>query len=211
MYREYSDRERRADALVHCIGLIAGLIAVTVMVSYATLLLPGTTTASLIVYGLALLAMLACSAAYNLLPTPKWRQRFRRFDQAAIFLKIAGTYTPFAAVKLGGAVGISLLGFVWTISLTATVLKLVERRSRDALDLAVYLILGWAVLVVISPLSASVTKPVLLLLALGGCLYSVGVVFHVSDRVKYQNVIWHVFVLAASACHFGAVNAAMFG
>jgi hemolysin III len=145
-----------------------------------------------------------------MLPRSDWKQSLRRFDQAAIFLKIAGTYTPFAVVKLGGLTGAVLLSSVWAIALFAAALKLLGRQSRDALDIGLYLALGWAGLAVFGPLSAAVTAQVLMLLALGGILYSLGVVFHVWSTLKYQNAIWHGFVLAGTCCHFGAVNAAVF-
>ena len=210
MYHEYSRAETLADEIIHAIAVFSGLIGIVAMMTFAFSSLSALATASLAIYGSGVLLVFVCSAAYNLLPRSDWKQSLRRFDQAAIFLKIAGTYTPFAAVKLGGLIGGIFLSSVWAVALIAAALKLFGRQSRDALDIGLYLALGWAGLAVLGPLSACVTTPVLMLLALGGMLYSVGVIFHMWSTLKYQNAIWHSFVLAGTCCHFGAVNAAIF-
>lgn len=211
MYQVYTRSEMMADGAIHAVGIFGGIVSVFAMMWFAIATLPALATASLAVYGVGLIAMLACSAAYNMHSTSTWRTLLRRVDQTAIFLKIAGTYTPFAVVKMGGATGMALLASVWTVALLAGALKLFQHRSRDALDIALYLALGWAGLAALGPLSASLTAPVLALLAIGGGFYSIGVIFHVWNGLKYQNVIWHAFVLAGTCCHFGAVNIAVFG
>jgi hemolysin III len=125
-------------------------------------------------------------------------------------LKIAGTYTPFAIVKMGGLAGFGLLAAVWAVALIGAGAKLLLTASWDRLAIALYLVLGWAVLTVIQPLAQSLPFGALLLLGLGGGLYSVGVIFHVWNGLPYQKAIWHLFVLAGTACHFGAVTRAVF-
>jgi hemolysin III len=126
-------------------------------------------------------------------------------------LKIAGTYTPFAIVNVGGIIGYALLSLVWVVALVGAGAKLLLASSWDRTAIVVYLALGWSVLTVIQPLSQSVPINALLLLCLGGGLYSVGVIFHVWRSLPYQNAIWHLFVLAGTACHFAAVTQAVFG
>lgn len=206
----YTAGERIADGVIHAVGLTAGLAAVTIMMVVAIPSLSVPASVSLAVYGLAMLAMFGCSAAYHLVPAPAWKSRLRRLDQAAIFLKIAGTYTPFAAIKMGGAAGYALLSSVWVIALLGAAGKLLLASRWDRTAIVLYLALGWAALIALQPLTESVPVAALALLAIGGGLYSVGVIFHVWHSLPYQNAIWHVFVLAGTGCHFGAVTSAVF-
>jgi len=211
MERNVTRGERHADGIVHLTGLAVGLIGVAVMLVQALRHLSVPSTACLAVYGTGLMAMLACSATYHMLAAPAWKEVCRRCDHAAIFLKIAGTYTPFAVVNMGGIAGYALLGVVWGVALVGAAAKLLLAHTWDRLAIALYLALGWAVLTVFPPLIASVPAAALALLGIGGVLYSVGVLFHVWTRLPYHNAIWHLFVLAGSACHFGAVMQAVFG
>ncbi|MEQ8356481.1 MAG: hemolysin III family protein [Kiloniellaceae bacterium] len=204
-YPRYSRAERLADAAVHILGLIFGLAA---CVSLAVVALPshdGLLMFALGLYGLGLLAMLVCSTLYNLSGPSRHKALFRRLDHAAIFVMIAGTYTPFTLIALGGAWGLGLLAFVWTVALCGVVLKLFWPQRLDRLSVFAYLLLGWSILVGLDPLWGALSAAGLTLLAAGGLLYSLGVVFHLWNRLPYQNAIWHVFVLAAAACHFTAV------
>jgi hemolysin III len=203
--------ERTADSIVHVTGVTAGLIAVSAMLVQGFRYLPMPSTASLAIYGAGMLAMLGCSAAYHMVAVPSWKGVLKRFDHAAIFLKIAGTYTPFAIVNIGGIIGYALLSLVWAVALVGAGAKLLLASNWDRTAIVVYLALGWSVLTVVQPLSQSVPMDALLLLCLGGALYSVGVIFHVWRSLPYHNAIWHLFVLAGTACHFAAVTQAVFG
>ena len=155
------------------------------------------------------MAMLACSALYNLTPEGARKRLFRRLDHAAIFLMIAGTYTPFALVAVGGSLGTGLLALVWTAAAGGAAAELLRLRRHDGLSVAAYLLLGWSVLPALGPLSAALSPAGLALLVAGGVLYSVGVVFHLWTRLPYHNAVWHGFVLAAAACHYAAVLRAL--
>lgn len=201
----YTPAERIADAVVHGLGLAFGLLA---CLTLAVIVVPKGDLRLLLavtLYGLGLLAMLGCSALYNLARNPARREIFRRFDHAAIFVMIAGTYTPFTMIALGGAWGYGLLSFVWSVACAGVVLKLAWPRRFERLSLAAYLLLGWSIVVVLDPLLAAVSTTGIALLFAGGLLYSLGVVFHLWSRLPYQNAIWHAFVLAAAVCHFTAV------
>lgn len=210
-YPLYTPGERLADGIVHVTGVGAGLIAVAAMLAFAVPSQPAPALASLAVYGATLIAMFACSAAYNMVPAPRWKGVLRRFDHAAIFLKIAGTYTPFAVVKMEGLASAALLGSVWTVALLGAIGKLVLIDHWERTAIALYLALGWVGVLAFKPLAATLTLTVFVLLGLGGVLYSLGVIFHVWRSLPYQNAIWHVFVLAATACHFAAVVTAVLG
>jgi len=201
----YHRAEWIADAIVHVVGLAFGLAA---CVAIAVLAIPqagALRLASLGLYAFGLIAMLGCSALYNLSGSETWKGVFRRFDHAAIFLMIAGTYSPFALIVMGGGWGVGVFLFVWIIAACGAAMKLLRPGRFERLSVAVYLLLGWTILVAFNPLMAAASMPALVLLVTGGVLYSLGVIFHLWERLPYQNAIWHVFVLAAAACHFTAI------
>lgn len=207
-FNAYTREERIADEIIHVIGVSTACVAVIAMMILAVLLRPVPVTASLGIYGAGMLAMFCCSAAYNMNRSPRWDKVLQRLDHAAIFLKIAGTYTPFAVI-MGGLAGYLLLGFVWAGALAAAVGKLLNTQWKG-LDIAAYLSLGWVGVFAYGPLSKAVPAVALLLLGIGGLLYTAGVIFHLWRGLKYQNAVWHGFVLAATGCHFGAVTTAAF-
>ena len=210
MYPTYTFGERIADGCVHIVSVSAGVIAAIGLLAAAAPILPISSTASLAIYGVGMILMFGFSAAYNLVPAPSWKGILRRCDQAAIFIKIAGTYTPFTFIKIGGIWGYGLLSAVWTVALLGAAAKLFVASSWDKTFVVLYLILGWMGLVAIQPLIASVPLTALILLGIGGGLYTVGAIFHLWEKLRYQNAIWHLFVLAGAACHFGAVVSAVF-
>jgi len=134
----------------------------------------------------------------------------RRFDQAAIFAKIAGTYTPLAFAKIGGLTGAGLLIGVWSVALFGIVGKLSSARRWERTTIVLYLALGWIGVLAISAMLDTLEPVSLILLFAGGILYSVGVIFHLWSSLPYQNAIWHLFVLVATASHFLAIVSAVF-
>jgi hemolysin III len=202
---EYTIRERIADGCIHVIGVTASLAALTALliigVESKTLLWG----VSLAIYGLALVATFSCSAGYHLVVRPKLKEILRRFDHAAIFLMIAGTYTPFILIKMNTPWGLGLLAVVWAMAAIGIAIKLFAPRFLDGLSTALYLVQGWAVVAAWEPLMSAMPGRVLTLLVAGGVLYTIGVVFHLWERLPYQNAIWHGFVLSAASCHFAAV------
>ena len=205
MFPQYSARERVADGCIHIAGVTASLVALTALLIIAVKSQAMLWVVALLVYGLALVAMFSCSAGYHLITWPRLKEVFRRLDHAAIFLMIAGTYTPFVLIKMNNAWGLSLLAVVWAIAVMGVAIKLFVPRFLEGLTVALYLIQGWAVLAAWHPLVTSVPGRALTLLMLGGVLYTIGVVFHLWERLPYQNAIWHGFVLSAASCHFAAV------
>jgi hemolysin III len=151
------------------------------------------------------MAMLLCSAVYNMARDGMFKRLLRRCDHAAIFVMIAGTYTPFSLEVIGGAWGRGLLIFVWTVAAAGVALKLLRPHRFERLSVVVYLMLGWCVLAALDPLLARISLWGLVLLFAGGVLYSLGVVFHLWTRLPFHNAIWHGFVLAAAGCHYAAI------
>jgi hemolysin III len=145
------------------------------------------------------------SAGYNLVSGSRLKALLRRFDHAAIYVKIAATYTPFAMVKIGGAAGFGLLGVVWAVGLFGVAAKLFWPAQLVRTSYVLYLAQGWACVAALGPLTDALPGRALVLLVVGGILYTVGVAFHLWRSLPYHNAIWHGFVLVASACHFSAI------
>ena len=204
-FPSYSRRERIVDFTIHVAGVVFGLIGAMILIAMATRGDSILLTVGVAIYGAGLIAMLGCSALYNMAEDSPHKELFRRLDQAAIFVMIAGSYTPFTLSRIGGAWGIGLLAFVWLVAAIGIAIQLFHPRGLERFSVALYLLLGWSILIAIDPLLRTVSMSAVILLAVGGLLYSVGVIFHLWERLPYQNAIWHGFVLAAAVCHYSAV------
>jgi hemolysin III len=200
----YTRDELFADTVLHAVSVSVGFAAASLLMAFALSYLSFGAAASIAIYCTGMLAVFCFSAAYNLSTGPR-RWLLRRCDHAAIYFKIAATYTPFAAIKMGGTAGFTLLGTVWAMAILGVLAKMAIPTHFVRTSYVLYLAQGWACLLTLEPLRASVSSTAVLLLLVGGVLYTVGVVFHLWERLRYSNAIWHGFVLAASACHFGAV------
>lgn len=201
---EYEPQERRADAAVLLLGAFAAPLGALAVVVAAAGGGPRAVAAAAI-YGLGLVASFGFSAAYNLARAPALRERLRRLDRAAIYPMIAGTYTPFALLGLGGGSGGWLLAAVWAIALCGAVLAWLRPRRLERLHIGLYLALGWIGLVVLDDLLAALAPATLWLLGAGGLLYTAGVAVHLQRALPYHNALWHLMVLAGAACHWVAV------
>lgn len=201
--RTYSRSEVLSDAVVHLSALGAAIAAVPVLITLAAVWgLDAGPIAGLAIYGGSLIAMLLCSLLYNHVPHPDWVVRLRALDQGAIFVKIAGTYTPFALIS---GTGFGLLTAIWSGAAVGVVLSTL-RRHRSVLPSAVLcLVLGWAIVLGGRDLLATLSGPVLVLMVSGGVLYSVGVPFLLATRLRFHNTIWHGFVVTASVLYFVAI------
>jgi hemolysin III len=201
----YTRAERFSDAVVHISGLSVVLIAVPVLVTLAVVLrgdaaaIVGTT-----LYGVALIAMILCSALYNMAEHPQWRAFFRHFDQTAIYIKIAATYTPF--ILMSGTGNLWLLAGLWCAALAGSGMRMVAPDRLQLLAVAIALGMGWAGLFAGDAFFAALSMPVIVLIVTGGVLYTIGVVFFLCERLPFHMTIWHVFVLAASMVFYAAVT-----
>ncbi|GAA0777271.1 hemolysin III family protein [Roseibium denhamense] len=203
--RSQTFAELIADGTVHVIGIGLG-IAATIILG-ATLWDAGDPARqiSVLIYAACLMAMLVCSALYNMIAKDNKTGVLRRLDHAAIFLMIAGTYTPLTAVIIGGWTGGILLAIVWTGALTGAIVKLLNLQGLDRLTVPICLGLGWVVVFFIKPLFDNASAFGFWMIVAGGLLYTCGTVFYAWKNLKFQNAIWHAFVLAAAICHFTAV------
>ena len=201
---EFDRAEIWADGVIHGLGVMFGLAAFGALVVSA---LPARSPSDLVpvlVYGIALLAVLTISAVYNMWPVSPAKWFLRRFDHAAIYVLIAATYTPFLTRLSDDPVTQCLLGLVWTIALVGIVLKIALPGRFDRLSIGLYLLLGWSG-VILWDRFLLLPDLSLWLLAAGGLLYTAGVIFYVWESLRFQTAIWHAFVLVAAVCHYGAV------
>jgi hemolysin III len=204
---DYDRVELIADGTIHAIGVSLGLIGAVVIVVMAAQSGAATGIPSILIYAVGLLAMLGFSAAYNMWPISPVKWVLRRFDHSAIYLMIAGTYTPFVGQLKDGVASAGLLLGVWLTAIIGVALKLLMPGRFDRTAIALYLILGWSCVVAYGPISAALPNASLWLLVAGGVLYSIGVIFHAWRKLRFHNAIWHGFVLAAACCHYSAVLA----
>lgn len=209
MSHKYTLAERWLDGVVHVIGVILAIVAVSILLTRSILTGDPVTISAVVVYCLGMLASFGMSAAYNITWAPRWKARLRRLDHAAIYLMIAGTYTPFALVGLGGWIGTALLSAVWPVALVGVGLKLVWPHRFERLSLLLYLALGWVGLLAGGALVTALPAESLVLLLIGGILYTTGVLFHLAKRLRFHNAIWHTLVLAAAGCHYVAISEAI--
>jgi len=193
-----------ADGAVHVAGIGLGIVGVALLFAATLQGVGAAEVGSLAIYAFSLLAVLIISAIYNLWPPSPTKWHLRKFDHSAIYLLIAGTYTPFVMQMPRGLESALLLAGIWTVSLVGMALKILLPGRFDRLSILLYLLLGWSGLLIYEQL-LTLPATTLALIVAGGLLYTAGVVFHLWQSLRFQNAIWHAFVLVAAACHYGAV------
>ena len=201
----YDRVELIADGVVHAVGIVFGLIAATVLVVLTAVYASALDVVAVSIYVGGLLSMLVFSASYNLWPVSRTKWVLRRFDHSAIYLLIAATYTPFIMELKDSVFALALLIGVWCVAIFGIALKLACPGRFDRLAVGLYLALGWSGIMLYDSVVAALPRMALWLVVAGGALYSLGVIFHAWQRLRFQNVIWHCFVLLGAACHYTAV------
>ena len=203
--KAYSVAEEVAHSLTHGVGAIAAIVGLVFMLIWAVSYGDTFHVVSASIYGASLILLYLASTLYHAFPWPRAKAFFQQMDHAAIYVLIAGTYTPFALVNLRGAWGWTLLAVVWGIALIGVVLELALKERKKWLSLSLYLGLGWMALIVIKPMLENVDAGGLWLLLAGGLAYTLGVIFYVWKSLRFHHAIWHLFVLAGSVLHFFSV------
>ena len=201
----YDAKELLADGVVHVVGIalaVLGAFGLAAVAPQASL-----DSAAIAIYAGALLGTFSLSAAYNMWPVSPTKWLLRRFDHAAIYFLIAGTYTPFVVLTKSGTAATQILFGIWSVALLGTALKLLLPGKYDRWSVALYLALGWSGLATYDNVIAFLPTAAIWLVVAGGALYSAGVVFHLWAGLRFQNAIWHGFVLVAASCHYAAVFA----
>ncbi len=201
----YDRVELIADGVVHAVGIVFGLIAATVLVVLTAVYASGRDIVAVSIYVMVLLSMLVLSASYNLWPVSRTKWVLRRFDHSAIYVLIAATYTPFIMELKDSVFAIALLIGVWCVAIVGIGLKLAYPGRFDRLAVGLYLALGWSGIMLYDSVVTALPRMALWYVLAGGALYSRGVIFHAWRRLRFQNVIWHCFVLLGAACHYTAV------
>jgi len=201
----YDRVELIADGIVHAIGILSGVIAATVLIVLTAIYANPRDIVVVSIYVAGLLLMLGLSATYNLWPVSPTKWVLRRLDHSAIYVLIAATYTPFIMELSNSVFAIALLVGVWCVAIFGIALKLGWPGRFDRLSVGLYLALGWSGLMLYDSVVAGLPRMALWFVLAGGAMYSLGVVFHAWQRLRFQNVIWHCFVLSGAACHYTAV------
>ena len=201
----YSMGEEIANSVTHGLGFLLSVAACSVLVVLAAQRGTAWHVTSVAIFGASLMLLYAASTIYHALTHKKAKRIFKFLDYSAIYVLIAGSYTPFTLVTLRGGWGWSLFGMAWGLAIAGAVIEVVTRRRYKAVSLAFYLGMGWLLAIAIKPLFSSLETPSLLLLLAGGLAYTGGSVLYAKGSFPYHHAVWHVLVLIGSACHFLAV------
>lgn len=196
--------ERIADGCLHVLGVTAALIGAGALVTWAAMTADAGQIVALTIYATALIATFTASAAYNMGAWFRERPLLQRLDHAAIYFKIAGTYTPIA-VMAGHVVAYGVLAVIWALAILGVVQRLVFWRRPGRWAPVLYLAMGWMSLALVAPLWPVLPGRAMALIAIGGLIYSLGVLFFIAPRLRFSTAIWHGFVLVASGCFFAAI------
>lgn len=208
---EFSALEERLHSISHGVGAllsIVGAVVLLVMASIAAQVDPWKLT-SFGLYGMTLVLLYTASTLYHGIPHRLWKQRFQLLDHCAIYLLIAGTYTPFLLVNMRGPTGWALFAAVWSLALIGITCKLLWPQRLSMFRVVIYLLMGWMILLASEEMAAKLSVTGIALLAAGGITYTVGVIFYAVRAIPYNHAIWHLFVVGGSICHYFAVVAAV--
>lgn len=204
---EHFDRsEELANAITHGLAALASVIAGAALISVAAMAGDAWQIVSAAVYSVALLLLYAASTAYHAARQGATKAVLEIFDHCAIYLLIAGTYTPFTLIALRGPWGWSLFGVIWGLALAGIIFKIAFIGRFSLLSTLIYIAMGWLVVVAAVPMFQALTAQALAWLVAGGVLYTAGTYFYQRRRFRYSHAVWHLFVIAGSVCHFVAVS-----
>jgi hemolysin III len=198
----YSVREEIANSVTHGVGAGLSIAALAILVTFAGLLGDAWRVVTFSIYGSTLILLYSASTFYHSFQSPRAKEIFRVLDHSAIFLLIAGTYTPFTLVSLRGGWGWTLFGLIWGFAMGGIVLEVFFLDRFKHLSLAIYVGMGWLVVIAIKPLLSAVPVGGLIWLGIGGLTYTLGVIFYTWRSFPFNHAIWHLFVLGGSVCHF---------
>lgn len=198
--------EEAANTISHAIGLLGAIAATPFMVIRAVDLGDPAFVVGVSIFCATMIVLYLASSVYHILPQGRAKRVCQDIDHSAIYLLIAGTYTPFTLGALSGPWGWTLFGIVWGLAAFGVLMKSLRRLSHPVLSVGLYLIMGWMILVAMHPLTREVPTAGIAWLAAGGASYTLGIVFYVLDtRLKFAHFVWHLFVLGGTLCHFVAI------
>jgi hemolysin III len=201
----YDPKEEKLNVLSHGLGLVLSIIALVLLIVYSSTYGSSWHIVSFSIYGASLILLYSASTLYHYVQNPKWRQKLNVFDHAAIYILIAGTYTPFTLVVLKGWVGWTIFGVSWGLAIFGVIFKLYYTGKYDKISTIAYVLMGWLIIFAIKPLIDNFPIEGLLWLLAGGIFYTLGAILYSIKSVKYNHAIFHIFVLLGSFSHFMAV------
>jgi len=201
----YQKTEEKLNVISHFIGLLLSVLATVLLIIKALAKKDNLYLISFTVFGLSLITLYTASTVYHATKEPNLRKKLNIFDHAAIFLLIAGTYTPFVLITLKGVVGWWIFGITWFIAVTGIILKLFYTGKYDKLSTAMYIFMGWIIIFAIKPLMHNLPTEGLRWLFVGGIFYTIGAILYSIPKIKYNHAIFHIFVLLGSFSHFMAI------
>ena len=199
---KYSPVEELANTVTHGLGLVFSVIALIMLLSYSLPEKDNIKTLSFAIYGCSLVLLFLASTLYHGVSNKHLKQKFKLLDHCAIYILIAGSYTPLMLITLKGPLGYGMLLMVWIIAVAGIIFKIVFGHKYKKLSLMTYLGMGFISLGIINQLYLSLSAEGLILLISGGAIYTLGVVFYMSKTIPYNHALWHLFVLAGAGCHF---------
>lgn len=202
---KYTIGEEIANSITHGLGVLFGITGLVILIVFSSFTDNVMKIVSCAIYGTSLIILYLASTLYHSIQHLKTKQILEIIDHSAIYILIAGTYTPFTLVALKGKIGWIIFGIVWTLSIIGIVLKVFFVKKFMILSTMIYILLGWFIVFAFKPLLASVNQLTIWLLITGGISYTLGSVFYIWRRLKYGHMIWHLFVLLGSILHFFAV------
>lgn len=203
--RRYDLQEIVADGIVHGVGIVFALVGATAMIFYVTVWGTLSNIAAAWIYGIGLVLCLSISFTYNIWPRSSVKWFLRRLDHSAIFILIAATYTPFLVRGIHDPLIAVTFAGIWLAAISGITLKCLFPGRYDRVTIVLYLAMGWSGIMVVGPLSSHLAPITMWLIVAGGVIYSLGVVFHIWEKLRFQNAIWHGFVVVAAAVHYSAV------
>ncbi|MFB9868702.1 PAQR family membrane homeostasis protein TrhA [Vreelandella sulfidaeris] len=208
---EFSRLEERLHSITHGIGAVLSLVGMVVLIAAASFAahVDPWKIVSLSLYGATLVLLYTASTLYHGTQHRRWKQRFQLLDHCAIYLLIAGTYTPFLLVNMRSPTGWVLFTAVWSLALIGIACKLCWPHRLAVLRVAIYLLMGWMIVLAAGEMAASLSTMGITLLAVGGVVYTLGVIFYAVRAIPYNHAIWHLFVIVGSICHYFAVYSAV--
>ena len=198
-------REEVANSISHGLALILALAALPILLLSASRAGSAQFTIGVAVFGVTIVILYLASTLYHSLTHERAKQFFRKVDHCAVFLLIAGSYTPFSLGVLRGPWGWTLLTIVWVLAVAGIAMKVIAGHRHWWLSMVLYLVMGWLAIVAVKPIFALVPLPGILLIFAGGIAYSGGLAFFAAHRIQYNHFIWHLFVMAGTVCHYLAV------
>ncbi|SCA58738.1 Hemolysin-3 [Chlamydiales bacterium SCGC AB-751-O23] len=204
------DLEELANALTHGVGACFSLAGLIFLILQSVWHADALHLTCVIIYGVSLTFLYTISTLYHSFKKASLKRTFRILDHCAIYLLIAGSYTPFAALLIKGTMGITLLVIVWTMALFGIIFKIFFTGKMELLSNILYLSMGWISIIAIKPMLENMPFASLVLLFAGGASYSLGIIFYLWDRLPFNHTIWHLFVLGGSACHYLSISSSLF-